>query len=301
MMRARGTRTRIVSLAMAVLVWGCCSVPAGKFKALADSASQLGQAGQQADNQTIQAERYWLVVAQTSGDLKPESFSLESAFDPQNGEHPLGDKDLGARIAANGVVLTVIANYLAALSSFASQDFQGDLDKNATKLAGSVKSFGSLRQPWAKEAAQSSGALATAIDALGHAYIEHERIVALSRTMTSVADPLQQLVNFVITNNSVVHNALTRMETHYLDDVNLLRPRTPGAQRLAFDAYIAQAVGQFSDAQKTLTGIDQAIANLPSAHQELARSMCTPNADFDSLQRLIGEAERLSKFYASVK
>ncbi len=294
-------RSRIVSFAMAVLAWGCCSVPAGKFKALADSASQLGQADQQAYNQTIQVERYWLVIAQPSGDLKPDSFNLEAAFDPQNGEHPLGDKDLGARMEANGVVLTVITNYLSALSSFASQDFQTNLDKNATKLGGSIKSFGSLSQPWAKEAAQSSGALATAIDALGHAYIYQELIDSLSRRMTCAQCPRQQVANFVMFNDSVVRSSLTQIETHYIHDANLLRPGAPGAQRLAFDAYIGQAIGQFSDAQKTLTGVDKAIANLPSAHQELAQSMCTPNADFDSLERLIGEAERLSKFYTSMK
>jgi hypothetical protein len=290
---------RIVSFAIAVLAWGCCSVPAGKFKALADSASQLDQADQQAYSQTIQAERYWIIISQKSGDLKPDSFNLESAFDPQSGEHPLGDKDLVARMQANGAVLIVIAKYLTALSSFASDDFQAELDKNATTLAASVATFGSMSQPWAKDAAQSSGALATAVDGLGHVYIEHQRIAALSRTMNSAQVPLQQLADFVVINNSVARNSVAEMATHYLDDANLLRPRTPNAQRLAFDAYVAQAIGQFSDVQRTLAGLDRAIVKLPGAHQELAKSMCTSNTDFDSLKLLIGEAERLSKFYTS--
>ncbi len=292
---------RIVPVAMALTAWGCCAVPAGQFKALADSASQLGQADQQAYNQTVQVERAWIVITQKSGDLNQHSFDLETAFDPAAGEHPLGEKDLGARMQANGIVLATIASYLTALSSFASKDFQSDLDKNATKLAGSVKSLGSLSKPWAKGAAQSSSVLATAIDGLGHAYIEHERITALSHAMTSVQDPLQQLAFFVTTNDSVARNTLTQMEKYYLDDANLLRPRVPGAQRLAFDAYIAQAIGEFNDAQKTLTGLDNAMASLPKAHQELAQSMCRPHPNVSSLEYLISEAERLSKFYKSVK
>jgi hypothetical protein len=283
------------------MAWGCCTVPTGQFKALADSASQLGQVDQQAYNQSVQVERAWVIITQKSGDLNQHSFDLESAFDPQSGEHPLGEKDLGARMEANGVALAVIVNYLTALSSFASNDFQSNLDKNATKLAGSVKSFGSLSQPWAREAAQSSGALATAIDGLGHAYIEHERITALNHAMTSTQVPLQQLANFVTANDSAARKTLTTMEKYYLDDANLLRPRSPGAQRLAFDAYIAQIIGQFNDAQKTLTGLDTAMSSLPKAHQEVAQSMCTSNPNIDSLKNLIGEAERLSKFYKSVK
>ncbi len=300
-MQPKVIHTRIVPFAIAVIAWGCCTVPAGRFKALADSASQLGQADQQAYNQSVEAERAWVIITQKSGDLTQHSFDLDSAFEPKVGEPPLGDKDLGARMEANGVVLTVIANYLSALSSFASKDFQSDLDKNATNLAGSVKSLSSLSQPWAKEAAQSSGALATVIDGLGHAYIEHERIAALQRTMTSAQDPLHELVVFVATNDSAARDTLTRMEKYYLDDANLLRPHAPGAQRLVFDSYVEQVLGQFSDAQKTLTNLDKAIESLPKAHQELAQSMCSTNPDLDSMTTLIAETERLRNFYESAK
>jgi hypothetical protein len=294
-------RSGIVPLAMAVFAWGCCTAPAGQFKALADSASQLSTADQQAYNQSVEVERSWVIITQKSGDLTPHSFDLGSAFDAQAGERPLGEKDLGARLEANGVVLTVISNYLSALSSFASNDFQSNLDKSATKLAGSVKSLSNLSQPWAKEAGQSSGVLATVVDGLGHAYIEYERIGTLKRAMASAQEPLERLADFVMTNDSVVRETLTSMERYYLQDANLLRPPAPSAHRLAFDAYIAQSIGQFDDVQKTLTGLDKAVANVPKAHQELAQGMCTANPNVDNLKSLIAEAERLSKFYKSVK
>ena len=40
---------------------------------------------------------------------------------------------------------------------------------------------------------------------------------------------------------------------------------------------------------------------LPKAHQELADTMCATNPNLDNLKTLIGETERLSKFYRSVR
>jgi hypothetical protein len=274
-------------------------VPAGRFKALADSTLQLKQVETQAYNQSVEIEHAWIVVTQKPGDLTLHSFDLESAFDSTGSEHPV--KDLGARLEANGAALTVIANYLTALSSFANKDFQSDLDKNATKLAVSVQSLKDLSQPWATDAAQSSGILATVIDSLGHAYIDYERLEALRRAMDSAQTPLSQLTQFVITNDDVVNVALTTIEGDYLQDANLLRPRVVGAQRLMFDSYVAQVIGQFNDEQKTLTGLNKTMVSLPKAHQELADTMCSSNPDLDNLETLISETERLSNFYKSVK
>lgn len=292
------TRPVVVTAAVA-LASGCCTVPAGRFKALADSTLQLKQVETQAYNQSVEIEHAWIVVTQKPGDLTLHSFDLESAFDSTGSEHPV--KDLGARLEANGAALTVIANYLTALSSFANKDFQSDLDKNATKLAVSVQSLKDLSQPWATDAAQSSGILATVIDSLGHAYIDYERLEALRRAMDSAQTPLSQLTQFVITNDDVVNVALTTIEGDYLQDANLLRPRVVGAQRLMFDSYVAQVIGQFNDEQKTLTGLNKTMVSLPKAHQELADTMCSSNPDLDNLETLISETERLSNFYKSVK
>ncbi len=292
-------RVMVVSLALSAC--GCCTAPAGRLKALADSTTQLSLTNQHAYEQSAVVERAWVIITQKSGDLTPESFNLESAFAPEIGQHPLGPKEIGARIEANDVALTVIENYLLALSSFSSKDFQSDLDKQVTKLAGSVKSFSNLPQPWAKTAAQNSGILATAIDGLGHAYIEHQRVVALERAMDTSQTPIEQLAAFVITNDNTVRDTLKQMEKYYLKDANLLRPRTPGAERLAFDAYIAGVVDQFNDVQSTFVGLDGAVANLPKAHAELIRSMCSEKPSLDGLKELIGEANRLSKFYKSAK
>jgi hypothetical protein len=111
--------------------------------------------------------------------LTVSSFDLKTAFHAQAKATSLGDKDLGARLRANSAALAVINEYLTALSAFANQDFQSELDADSTQLAASVKSFGSFEQRWAQHAAASSSYLATAIDGLGHAYIEHQRIAAL--------------------------------------------------------------------------------------------------------------------------
>lgn len=258
---------RLVLLTVALAAWGCCTVPAGRFKALAGSAAQLSQVNQQSYDQSVKVERAWVVITQKSGRLTKNSFDLEFAFSPQPHKRSLGNKGVGTRIEANGVVLTVIANYLNTLSSFANNDFHSGLDKNATKLAGSVRSFNSLSEPWAKGAARSAGVLATAIDGLGHAYIERERIAALRRVMNNAQGALQQLTDFVVVNDTAVLKTLQQMQQYYIEDANLLRPRAPGAQRLAFDAYIAGVIGQFNDAQKTLAGLNKTVANLPQAHR----------------------------------
>src|SRR6266851_1926040 len=115
----------VVSLALTAC--GCCTAPAGQLKAFADSTTQLSLTNQHAYEQSTVVERAWVIITQKSGDLTQESFNLETAFEPEIGQHPLGPKEMGARIEANGVALQVIENYLSVLSSFASKDFQSDL------------------------------------------------------------------------------------------------------------------------------------------------------------------------------
>jgi len=285
-----------------VLASGCCSVPAGQLKALADSTSLLNQVSQRAYDQSAQLERAWVVLTVPSGQLTVHSFELETAFQPPQAEgKPLGDKDLGARMQANGAALTVINNYLSALSAFANKDFQSDLDAQSTKLAGSVKSFDSLSQPWAKQAAASSGYLATAIDGLGHAYIEYQRVETLQRVMTDVQKPLRDLADSIVTNDQAAENLLEQMEGFYVKDANLLQPPHHDAEQLAFHAYVADIVGQFADVRKTLTGLDSAMQKLPDAHADLEKSMCSDKPEIGNLKDLIAETERVGKFYKSVK
>ena len=293
--------SRTAAIACLVLASGCCTVPAGQLKALAEATSQLNQVSQRANDQSAQLERAWIVLTLKSGPMTVHSLDLETAFQPPDRGKPLGEKDLGARMQANGAALAVINNYLSALSAFANKDFQSDLDAQSTKLAASVKSLGSLSEPWAKPAAVSSGYIATAIDGLGHAYIEYQRGKTLERTMSAVQQPLQDLASFVITNDQTAERLLQTMERYYIQDANLLQPPHHGAEQLAFHAYIADVVGQFADARKTLTGMDAAMQKLPAAHGELEKSMCSDKPDIESLKALIAETQRLSKFYKSVK
>jgi hypothetical protein len=300
-MTSAGDFLKILLFTLALAAWGCCTVPTGQFKALADSAAQLSQSETQAYNQSVDVERAWVVITQKSGALNEQSFDLESAFDPAAGEHPLGDRDLGARLEANGAALSAVSKYLTALSSFAAKDFQSSIDTDATKLEGDVSSLSSFSEPWAKDAGKSSGVLATVIDGLGHAYTESQRADTLKIAMNSAQTPLEQLASFVQQNNSTVSNVLKQVKTYYIQDASLLRPHPPGAERLEFDSNVAQVIGQFSDAQKTLTGLDSAVAKLPNAHAELAQSLCSQNSSLDNLKALVGEAERLNKFYKSAK
>ena len=294
--------SRSAAIACLVLASGCCTVPAGQLKALAESTSQLNQVNQRAYDQSAELERAWVVLTVKSGPMTVHSFDLETAFQPPDHRgKQLGEKDLAARIQANGAALAVINNYLSALSAFANKDFQSDLDAQSTRLAASVKNLNSLSEPSAKQAAASSGYLATAIDGLGHAYIEYQRGKTLERTMTSVQTPLEDLAAFVVTNDQAAEQVLQEMERYYIQDANLLQPPHHGAEQLAFHAYVADVIGNFADARKTLTGMDTAIQKLPAAHDELAKSMCSNRPNIESLKALIAETQRLSKFYKSVK
>jgi hypothetical protein len=290
-----------IALACLLLASGCCNVPAGQLKALAESTSQLNQVSQRAYEQSVQLERAWIVLTLKSGPMSARSFDLETAFQLPDRRKRLGDKDLGARMQANAAALAVINNYLFALSAFANKDFQSDLEAQSTKLAASVKSLDSLSEPWAKPAAVSSEYIATAIDGMGHAYIEYQRGKTLELTMNATQQALQDLANFVITNDQTAEQVLQTMERYYIEGANLLQPPHHSAEQLAFRAYVANVIGQFDDAGKTLNGIDTAMQKLPAAHDELQKSMCSDKPNIESLTALIAETERLSKFYKSVK
>jgi hypothetical protein len=295
------TISRSLLLLCVALASGCCSAPAGQLKALADSTLKLNQVSQRTYDQSAQLERAWTVLTLKSGPMTVDSFNLETAFQPAAEGKSLGDKDLGARMQANGAALTVINNYLSALSGFANKDFQSDLDAQATKLGASVKSFDILSQPWAKEAAASSGYLATAIDGLGHAYIEYQRVKTLQRTMTAVQQPLNELAVFVVTNDQAAEQLLGNMEDYFIKDANVIQPPHHGAEQLAFHSNVADTIGQFAEARKTLAGLDIAMRKLPAAHDDLEKSMCSDKPEIANLRDLIVETERLNKFYKSVK
>jgi hypothetical protein len=117
--------------------------------------------------------------------------------------------------------------------------------------------------------------------------------------MTTVQQPLQELADFVITNDQTAEHLLEQMEKFYLDDANLLRPPHHDAEQLVFHAYMANIAGQFAAARETLIGLTQRCKSCP-AHADLARSMCADKLELANLKDLIAEAQRLAKFYQSL-
>src|SRR5260370_9848171 len=113
--------------------------------------------------------------------------------------------------------------------------------------------------------------------------------------MVSVQTPVEDLAAFVVTNNQAGEQVLQEMERYYIQDANLLQPPHHGAEQLAFRAYVADVIGNFADARKTLTGMDTAMQKLPATHDELAKPMCSNRPNRESLKVLIAETHRLSR------
>src|SRR5260370_40457489 len=115
--------------------------------------------------------------------------------------------------------------------------------------------------------------------------------------MVSVQTPVEDLAAFVVTNNQAGEQVLQEMERYYIQDANLLQPAHHGAEQLAFHAYVADVIGNFADARKKVTGRNTSIQELPAAHDDLWKSMCSNRPNIESLKALITGTQRLSKVY----
>jgi len=168
---ARQNQCQAVGLVLAIvlLIAGCASIPTGRFDALATVAKEVDTKTSATDADIVQLTRRFMVFSPAPGPYTANSFVPTIEIDGM--KH---DFDFGPRLEPRRAAVDVLAAYTEALAAFAKKDYQGDLDNATQSLAGSVERLVSHTSASA-EAKQGAGILATAVNGLGRAIVEHKR------------------------------------------------------------------------------------------------------------------------------
>ena len=282
-------------LAATLLTAGCAGLPTGRFDALAAASKELETRTTETDADIVQLTRRFMLFSPAPGPYTVDSFV--PTVDIDGTKH---DFDLGPRLAPRQAALDVVAAYTEALAAFARKDYQRDLDKATQKLSGSIARLAS-QAGVSGQAKQGAGVLATAVNALGRAIIEHMRRAALRDAMDTGGPGVRAIAAFVKEINTEATLAVTVMTGAMVAKSNRLAV-ADGVARLALNERVETVVVESKAILAHLKQISTAVDAIPPAHDEIRRSLDhDERTPLERLTALVAEVQRLQKAYSSLK
>ena len=294
---ARQNQCQAVGLVLAIvlLIAGCASIPTGRFDALATVAKEVDTKTSATDADIVQLTRRFMVFSPAPGPYTANSFVPTIEIDGM--KH---DFDFGPRLEPRRAALDVLAAYTEALAAFAKKDYQGDLDNATQSLAGSVERLVSHTSASA-EAKQGAGILATAVNGLGRAIVEHKRKAALRDAMDTASPGVRAIANFVKEINASAALAVGVMRSAMISRSNRLTV-SDGAARLALNERVEGVVVESRAIGAHLKQVSATVDAIPPAHDEIRRALDRDDrAPLDKLKALIAEVKRLGAFHSSLE
>jgi len=285
----------VIVLALAGLS-GCCAVNPAPFEAFANSTHGLLVGADVESVQIAEIQRTFFIFAASAGKLERNSF--EPIIATGGRQHNI---DLARQFNERVAILQAIAGYADALSAFAKKDYQSKVDAASARLDGSLVSLAHAAGA-GSEATGAAGFLATAVNALGHATIEYERVKGLRRAMGLAQPGLEKLAVLLVQGDDLIARQLRRYQDDILDDANATINASPSAiSRVQVSALVAAPVSDATLSINRLAELNRSVALLPVANQELLDTLCTGSQKLSNLSQLVSEAQRLESFHAGSK
>jgi hypothetical protein len=285
---------RIV-LAVALLAAGCAGLPTGRFDALATAAKEVETRATTTDADVVALTRRFMIFSPASGPYTVNSFAPVIDVDGTK-----VDFDFGPRLEPRQAALDVLASYTEALAAFARKDYQRDLDRATQKLGGSVERLVSHAGVSA-DAKQAAGILATAVNGLGRALIDHMRKAALRQSMDTAAPGVRSIAAFVKEINGQAALAVGVMRDAMISKSNRFTV-SDGVARLDLNERVEGVVVESKAILAQLKQVSTAVAAIPPAHDEIRLALDRDDRPpLDRLKSLVAEVQRLQKYYSSLK
>src|SRR5437867_6475527 len=211
-----GVRFLVALVALGAISAGCAAVPTGRFDALAAASKGVETRTTQTDADLVKLTRRFMLFSPAPGPYRADSFAPVVEV----GGARL-DFDFGPRLEPRQAALGVLASYTEALAAFARKDYDGELDRAAHSLGGSVQRLAGHVTASAA-AKQGAGVLATAVDGLGHAITERMRRAGLRKAMDDAAPGIAAIVTFVKEINTLGAAAVRTMRDQMIRKANSL-------------------------------------------------------------------------------
>jgi hypothetical protein len=281
-------------MALAAALAGCAGLPTGRFEALATSTRDIQTKTVQTDGDIVKLIRRFMVFSPAPGEYKLDSFApvIEVAGTKQ-------DFDLGPSLEPREAALDTLAAYASALAAFAKKDYQGDLDEATQDLGGSVQRL-SGHVLASSEAKTGAGVLATAVNGLGTAVIDHMRREALKKAMDQASPGIGEIARFINEVNGKAALAVRVMRSNILQHAN--RMKAEGVARLQLNESVEEILVESNAILAHLKQATAAVDAIRPAHDEIRASLDRDDRTaLDKLKALVAETKRLQKFYSSLK
>src|SRR2546422_10252477 len=214
-----GVRFLVAFVALGALCAGCAGMPTDRFDTLVAASKGVETRTTQTDADLVKLTRRFMLFSPAPGPYRAASVAPVVEV----GGARL-DFDFGPRLEPRQAALGVRASSTEAIAVFARKDYDGELDRAAHSLGGSVQRLAGHVTASAA-AKQGAGVLATAVNGLGHAITERMRRAALRKTMDDATPGILAIVAFVKEINPLGATAVTTMPVQVIPKAN----RPPGA------------------------------------------------------------------------
>jgi len=209
--------------------------------------------------------------------------------------------DLVPELRFRETALDVLVKYFLVLQAFAKRDFEGEVDKAAEELAGSLKSFVATAAPDSETATEASGILATVVNVIGREIVRGKRLEALKTVMDSAQPDIEKLTRLIVGSNGKIKQAVDTMLGRIIAHRNTMRPSRDTVERVSFDTDVSLVIGEVDEIKAALDNLSTAIQEVPSAHAEVRKMLDEKPTGLNALQQLVEEVQRIDKFYRSIK
>jgi len=282
----------LILVALVALCAGCgAAVPTGRFDVLAAASKDVEIKTRETDADIVKLTRRFMVFTPTLKEYKLNSF--EPTIEGQSFA-------FGPRLEPRHAALDVLASYTEALAAFARKDYQGDLDQATQSLGGSVERLAGHAAASA-DAKKGAGILATAVNGLGRAVIEHKRRVALREAMDAATPGIASIVNFVKDINGLAVLAVAEMRNQMLRKANRLTV-ADGVARLQLNEAVEGVIVESGGILAQLKQASAAVEAIGPAHAEIRNSLDRDErTQLDKLRAFVAEVKRLQGVYSSFK
>ena len=290
-----GVRFLVALVALSTISAGCAAVPTGRFDALAAASKGVETRTTQTDADLVKLTRRFMLFSPAPGPYRADSFAPVVEV----GGARL-DFDFGPRLEPRQAALGVLASYTEALAAFARKDYDGELDRAAHSLGGSVQRLAGHVTASAA-AKQGAGVLATAVNGLGHAITERMRRAALRKAMDDAAPGIAAIVTFVKEINTLGAAAVTTMRDQMIRKANSLTV-ADGVARLQLNEAVEGVIVESNALLAQLKQESAAVDAIAPAHAEIRDSIDhDERAVLEKLKTLVAEVKRLQGVYSSLK
>jgi hypothetical protein len=281
----------LVALVLLAVSCSTTQVPVGKYDVLAESGQNILSGTTETYTRIEKLQRRFVVETAGSAPLTLESF--EPRIDEQS-------FDLSPELRFREAALEVLVKYALVLQALAKHDFEGEVDKAAEELGGSLKSLAATTAPDNEAAAKASGILATVVDVIGREIVREKRGDALKTVMDSAQADVGELAGLIQGSNKTIKRAIDTMLGRIVAHKNEIRPTVNALERVQFDSEAAFIISEGKEIKNALDNLGTAISGLPLAHAEIRKMLDEEPTGLDALQQLVKEVQRINKFYRSV-